>query len=150
MLSIMWLTSTILEALITDHLRDLLQLWRSISQCKISQCRKIETRRTAFFYDLIPWIEINAKFWSQKLAQSTYHQCPEFAITAHFKLLIPPHLSTQNMDMCHGTIGFNLIEIESQPNWSYIDSWWGYGWEYVVQLELLAHGSDQINHGVNI
>ena len=26
---------------------------------------------------------------------------------------IPPHFNTQNQDMCHGTIGCNLIEIDS-------------------------------------
>ena len=36
-----------------------------------------------------------------------------------FKLLILPHFSIQNQDMCRDTIGSSLIEIESQPNWNY-------------------------------
>ena len=35
----------------------------------------------------------------------------EFAIIARFNPLTPPHFSTQNHDMCHGTIGAGLVEI---------------------------------------
>jgi hypothetical protein len=28
------------------------------------------------------------------------------------KALIPPYFTTQNPDMCHGTIGIGLVEIE--------------------------------------
>ena len=31
-----------------------------------------------------------------------------------FKPLIPPQFDTQNQDMCHGIIGFSLIEIQSK------------------------------------
>ena len=44
-------------------------------------------------------------FKTQKLAR-TYYQCLECAIT-----LVPPHFTTQNQDMCHNTIGSNLVEI---------------------------------------
>lgn len=30
-------------------------------------------------------------------------------------MLIPPQFNTQNQDMSHGTIGSELIEIQSQP-----------------------------------
>ena len=53
------------------------------------------------------------KFSNQKLAW-TYYQCLEYAITAHFNYsFIPSHISTQNKDMCHGIVGFNMIKIQS-------------------------------------
>ena len=59
-----------------------------------------------FFRNFIPKIEIDVIFSSQKLTQ-TYYQ--ESIITVHFS-----SLSTQNQDMCLGTIGCGLIEIQSQ------------------------------------
>jgi len=35
------------------------------------------------------------------------------------KPLIPPHFSTQTQDMCHGTIGSGMVEIEFQPYQDY-------------------------------
>ena len=53
---------------------------------------------------------------SQNLVR-TYYQYVEYAITAHFnRSFIPSHFSTQNQDICHGTIGSSLIEIQSQPD----------------------------------
>ena len=49
-------------------------------------------------------------FSSQKLVQ-TYYQCLDYYHNRSFKPLIPPHFNTQNHDMCHGTIDFDLIEI---------------------------------------
>ena len=36
-----------------------------------------------------------------------------------FELLAPPHIRAQNQDMCHGSIGCDQIEIQSQPNQSF-------------------------------
>jgi hypothetical protein len=38
-----------------------------------------------------------------------YHNCS-------FKLLIPPHISTQNHNMCHSNIDSGLLEIVSLPD----------------------------------
>ena len=43
-------------------------------------------------------------FWSQKLAK-TYYQFLESTM-----MLIPPHFSTQNQDMCHDTTGSSTIK----------------------------------------
>ena len=68
-----------------------------------------------FLIALVLILKFLVIFWSQKLAP-TYYQYLEFAVAAHFNCSFPLHFSTQNENMCHGTIGSSLIEIQSQIN----------------------------------
>jgi hypothetical protein len=54
------------------------------------------------------------------------------------------HFSTQNQDMCHDTIGYGMIKIQSQPGqklvstsskfWYPLDCRWGFDWESTLLL----------------
>jgi hypothetical protein len=48
-----------------------------------------------------------AKSWPNVLPMSTI---------CHNQPLIPSHFNIQNHNMCHGTIGSNLIKTQSQPH----------------------------------
>ena len=78
--------------------------------------KKIEIRESVIFVVIrfvrlkLPWI-----FLSQKLVR-TYYQC--LAHNRSYKPFIPPHFDTQDQDICHGTIDYDLIKIECQDDFT--------------------------------
>ena len=101
------------EAPIIDHLKDSTPYLEKYKVVHFLSCRKLEIRRIANFLVILflklkfLWI-FEAKSWPKHI-----YQCLEFAKTTHFNRSFLLTL-TQNQDMCHGTIGSGLLQMQSQ------------------------------------
>ena len=98
---------------VTNHLRDFALYMEKYNVVQISPRRKIEVIRTSIFWVfLFLKLQKVTNIWSQKFISS-------MSTTCHNRSFLLTLLALEHKDMCHCTIDFGLIEIQSQSHWNH-------------------------------